>query len=255
MKPLLLLLLSASPAFAGPCDFDASKRVLAKTADGYTAEWSLPDTAALRAPAVPAGDRYAGYAAWVRAHTKLDARAILENHVHVVRTGIENLGPEDPFRKEMEAEIVGVRKVIDGHVGTIRPMSCLESIAFLEFQKVADLRKAPKELSALLFRKGGALRLVGDFYSDGENGGARERPASTKEARRLTAAGWELYAHLHNHPFAFTNPYGDIGGTTMPSSPDLDAYATRRPVLALITNGIESIELRQDECAELNKRR
>lgn len=60
----------------------------------------------------------------------------------------------------------------------------------------------------------------------------------------LASSGcWEFKAHLHNHPFDFTNLYGDFGGNLVPSPPDVQSYLYFSPELALVTNGIDTIEI------------
>ena len=60
---------------------------------------------------------------------------------------------------------------------------------------------------------------------------------------------------IHNHPFNFSNPYGDIGGLLAPSSPDLKYFKdiTDTNIKFVITNGLESVLLTKSDIEILHK--
>ena len=254
MRFLFLAFLLPQLAQAADCDF--TPKVLKRAKGGYTALWQLPNSAELHQPVNPPEENYLHYVSWVRSKTNLDAVGLLRNHSAVVQKVLRELGPgNSAFR---DALLLGERnldRILRGEVGQIRPMNCLESIPFREFLKVVDLRECAQETYVSILRKGDQLTLIADLYpgDKGSEGIAAESSAARKERRALTKKGWKLVGHFHNHPFQFDNPYGDLGGATAPSGPDLGVYQSAGVEFALISNGIETIELTAKDLTKLER--
>ena len=129
------------------------------------------------------------------------------------------------------------------HPRQVRPMNRLQAQLFSTHWRDESPQK--REFQAFVLRKGAALRV---YYTQNDEGSAWPH---SKEVRALLQkdlrAGWRLYAHLHNHPFFFENPTGDIAGTTAPSAGDASLYkelaVAARLERAWIVNGFDQLEL------------
>lgn len=244
------LLVLSSVASAADCRLGETKRVLRRERGGYTAVWELPDGPARSAPAQPPPD----YESWVRSRTGLDARQGLWNHVAAVEEGLARMSPDDRGRAEIARSAEVGKRVAAGQAGTLRALNCLERLLFEAFFAVRDLRKHPDEFLALLLRKDGAVAALADLYPDPSGvSGVGMSEALRAELERRRAAGWTLEAHLHNHPFRFARGYRDFGGNLAPSGPDLESYRALAPERALITNGLETVELDAPDIGALER--
>ncbi len=246
-----------SQAFAQEtkCDYEKNKVIFSKETNGYSAIWSLKESAGLFASFSGSDSAYVNYAHWVRANTAWSALDILRNHIEVGKKIISGMNPDDPFPKEVLRGNRNITRIINGEIGLIRPIRCLESIPFREMLKVVDLREHSVELNATVLRKHGAAKIVGDFYFNPatiDNGatGTAESNAARNLREQLMRDGWIIAAHFHNHPFSFHNPYGDYGGTLGPSDPDIQMYRSLKPELAIISNGIDSVLMNQTDLAK-----
>lgn len=234
---MVFSLLTATAALATACPL-ASPEILKAQKGGFTALWRFTASPALHAP-LGAGE-LAGYERWVRAHTRLDAKGLIENNIRVGRRLKKSLSPRDPFRKAIEKNERNGRLISSGEVGRIRPLSCLESQPFRQLAAWVDLRIKPTEFFATILTKGDELILIADFYPNSYSG-AHESRAARKAKALLRKDGWGREASLHNHPFNFANEYGDVGGALAPSSADVAMYQESRPFEARITNGLDTV--------------
>jgi hypothetical protein len=233
---LALTLLTGSMALA---DCPMITPTVLKTGNGgFTALWRLKSTASLSAPLK--NGELASYERWVKAHTLLDARGLIESNIRVGRGLKKSLSSRDPFRAAIEKNEWNGRLVSSGRVGRIRPISCLESLPFRRLAAFVDLRTKPMEFLATILRHGEEIALIADFYPNDYSGAGESRAArSTKAA--LRKKGWGREINLHNHPFNFANEYGDVGGALAPSTADVETYQNNRPAEARITNGIDTV--------------
>ncbi|MGZ3692941.1 MAG: S8 family serine peptidase [Bdellovibrionota bacterium] len=240
---------------ASSCDFEKNKRIIRKKKNGYTALWEMKRSAELSAPYSGSEPNYSNYVKWVKSKTQWTAKEILQNHLAVAKKAIEGMDPKDSFVVGMKKDNAEVEQIINGEIGRFHAMNCLESVPFREFLKVVDLRKYSQELNATVLQKNGELKIIGDFYlvptPEGGAAGTGESDSALALRHKLLREGWTYLAHYHNHPFAFDNPYGDIGGNTAPSEADVAHYLEDKPELALISNGLESIELSREDYSKL----
>lgn len=234
---MVISLLLGLAAFAAECPL-AAPEILKAERGGFTALWRIESSPALMAPL--SGGELAAYERWVRAHTRLDAKGLIENNIQVGRRLKKNLAPGDPFRAAIEKNERNGRLVSTGAVGRFRPISCLESQPFRRLAAWKDLRTKPVEFLATILRKGDDLILIADFYDNGYSG-AQESRTARKAKAALRQKGWGLEVNLHNHPFHFANEYGDIGGALAPSTADVAMYQSSRPSEAWITNGLDTV--------------
>lgn len=243
MKPALLFacaLLFSSSCFA--CERPDTELTLAKTKAGRTLRWEFRDAATLLRAGTLSGASLR-HAEWVKAHTALGAAEVFENHIRVGDKLATDLREGDPFLAQLRKSERNARRILRGEVGEIQPIRCLELLPFEEFLKAVDLRSFAGEMFASVLVKDGRAVLVGDFYKRDTEGGVVESPAALRERAKLLKQGWKLEHSLHNHPWVFNNPYGDLGGILGPSDPDVQGYRRERPAYGVITNGIESISM------------
>lgn len=229
---VISLFIFFSPLYAQAleCPIPRKIDILTKTENGFTARWEITDH--LETPAPPSV-----YSSWVKQNTSLSAYQIIANHLKL----ISRLGESSDTRN--------VKLVLDKNAGRVHPINCLENFAFEQLLKVADLKKESQELLVVIFEKGKDKILLGDFYRGQDGAGVAASNSFEKERTRLERSGWVARIHLHNHPFDFSNPYGDIGGVLVPSSTDIKTYRQNGFSSALITNGVETMEFSNEELA------
>jgi hypothetical protein len=129
------------------------------------------------------------------------------------------------------------------HPRQVGPMNRLQARLFAIHWR--DEKPLNREFQAFVLRRGPALRV---YYTGSDERSGWPRSAEVKALLgRDLAAGWRLYAHLHNHPFFFENPAGDIAGTTAPSAADAQMYRELavwgRLERAWIVNGFDALTL------------
>ncbi len=243
---------------SAPCDHDADRVILAKTKYGYTAEWTLNEDASLTAPFVTNDKAYTALVAWIHAHTKLTSAAGHYQHdIGMYQQFLTEIPLSDPGHKELQRSLDQLKLIASGRAGKVHAINCQEGIPYREYLRVVNLEKYPQEFSALYLRKDGQLKILGDFYWDpsaGENNptGAGSSPTSDKELTKLQHEGWVLDRHLHDHTYVFIKDAPDVGGNLNPSQPDIEYYISDKLPGALISNGLETIEMTREDIAALN---
>jgi hypothetical protein len=252
MIPLFLLTALAHAS----CDFDNAKGIIARDKTGYTAEWTLDDTPALSAPLVTTDANYRNLKSWIAEHTTETWKQLLGRNRSAFQEALRGMKPGDGGYAEFERSVRADDLILSGAAGTVHAIACLESIPYLEYLKVVDLRRYPQEFSAVVLKLSGKVKILGDFYfTPGADGptGAEESPASLAVKNRLIAEGWQFYAHIHDHTFSFEDMAGDLGGDLAPSGPDIALYLSEKPVRAIISDGLDTIELTQEDVLRLSK--
>jgi hypothetical protein len=254
MKSVLLLaLLSAFPACAGAaaCAWSTPPAVVTDDTTLVVSRWDVPDSADFYAtPSVPLLE-LAVFRAWARTETDLtgatvdtDAYALLRRQ-HALYT-----------RLRLD-ETESIRLIMTRNLGRIAPMTCLESLIFADHQARFPVQ-GYTEFMALVLRKDGRLRVYS--MSGGVGNGAAPNLSNIRalvDADR--AQGWTVELNLHNHPFNFKNPSGDIGATLVPSGTsewgDISAFTNMVASLGLteaaITNGFDTIRFSRADIARL----
>lgn len=245
----MLPLTGPMAVMAEPCEPAPSPRVIARDSGGRSLGWDFTAGFPLRSTFPLDAEPERSHVKWIRSRTSWTAVENLRNGIAVRQRALSFLSPGDSFRTSLEADIRNTRKIVEGRIGVIRPVRCLEGLAMREFLKTADLRSHPQEFMAIVLEKNGALKMLGDFYRRpaGSVVGVATSPAVLAETKRWLKIGWRYHAHLHNHPFNFDNDYGDIGGALAPSDADLATYRSQKPERAWITNGLEVIEIKRSE--------
>ncbi len=249
---LLLGLFSVlpAPAAAAACAWPTPATVISDTPVLAVSRWDAPDSAVLSAPLTVPLPELAVFRAWARMETDLtgatvdtDAYALLRRqHALYVRLRIE------------AAE--SIRLIMTRNLGRIGPMTCLESLIFSDHQARFPVQGYTEFSRSCL--KDGNLRV----YSMSGGAGNGSAP-NISHIRALVdadrAQGWTVETNLHNHPFNFKNPSGDIGATLVPSGTrdwgDISVF--RNMVVndglseAAITNGFDTIRFSRADIARL----
>ncbi len=138
--------------------------------------------------------------------------------------------------------------IIDQKVGSIRSINCLES--FLYDSHLKRFSRS-SEFQVFSYTRSGhdKIRLLVTSQDDSSSVSSGRRILKLRED--YLKIGWKLNFHLHNHPFAFDNPYGDVAGTVIPSEPDSATYRTLKKEEglkeALLTNGFSTFVLKASE--------
>ncbi|HEX4932210.1 MAG TPA: hypothetical protein VFV33_03470 [Gemmatimonadaceae bacterium] len=156
-----------------------------------------------------------------------------------------------PMRGEAELS----QRVLDGQVGRIAPISCLEAMLWRWQDARFPMLTHPTEFGAYVLRRRGTPPTVRVYLSSDDRVGQRMREAVADSVRADVRVGYRLVAHLHNHPFLFDRVVGDrmwttpetlrdVAGALAPSLSDVAFYRTLFAAdadgEAWVTNGVHS---------------
>jgi len=231
---------AASPAAStGSCRWPVAPVVLRQAADTVEQSWTyeagqLPERVTLsRLPALSA------FLDTVRTHVgALDARALLERQIAHYASRPDS---------GSQGEAANGRIVLGGGTGRLRPIDCLEALLVETQAARFPMASHPTEFHAVVMERNDAGRHRVRVYFAAS--GAPWPPKAKLLFERVAAdraAGWRAVAHLHNHPFLFTNG-GDIAGANAPSLTDVQFWLHLRGSLgvesARVTNGFATFEV------------
>jgi hypothetical protein len=184
----------------------------------------------------PQDPTFLDYQRWVRSKTEIDPFALLQRQRQIFAKAY---GAGSPT-------VTLFDKILDHEVGVVAPANCLSSLLLAVHNAKYPLRQQPTEFTAYIFKKSPRVKVILALAAEPWMGG----PPMTgieAESRELVAQGWQFEAALHNHPFDFDNPYGDIAGTLIPSGPDIQFHLNLQDSMGLregwITNGFHTIRL------------
>jgi hypothetical protein len=247
---LTALILFSNNAFAQEeaCKFEAPpQKVLFDTRKSQGKIWVIHNSETLFKEISVQDEALDRYRNWVVAQTNTDPYFLLER------------------QREIYARVFGLQKfpdydlIIENKIGKIRNMNCLESLLLAEHTRKFPLEKYSNEFTATILERDGFLKIY--FISDivDKHGGGPSMKPIQKAIYSDLSQGWKAKIDLHNHPFFFKNPTGDIAGTTIPSgnakSGDVLVFmeSIRKMGLesATITNGFSTIELDAANITEL----
>jgi hypothetical protein len=239
-RVLLAAVLSAAAAASAraDCAWPSPPAALSDDAGGFARAWTFASDPALLADAPAAAPGLSRYRAWARGQADTDGRALLRRQ----RDLYVKLGVKDGAAK--------LDAILAGQAGRIERMSCLETLLFSEHEARFPVETTKSEFLALVLRRGPEMKVY-LISQRGQPGVGPSMSGVEPSLRRDRARGWTLQATLHNHPFMFDNPYGDIGGTLVPSGDagggDLAAFETDIREYGMheawITNGFETVRL------------
>lgn len=231
------------------CDFKPQRRIAQPGRSGHSAFWDLPNSPLLSSVIFYSSNpQWNEFTAWIEAHTTLSAWDNLYLGLSIVKKALQDFSPQEPIYRQLQIMAHNYQAIHDG-VGKIRKTNCLESLLFQELSTVVPLIKDRSEFSAFVFEKDGALKILGTFFATDSAGSSTSKDAEM-EASKLRQSGWQLSAHIHNHPFRF-DVSEEIAGHLSPSQVDLSYYNRLAPQKALITNGMQTIELTKFDLQQL----
>ncbi|MEM9459564.1 MAG: hypothetical protein AAGF11_35635 [Myxococcota bacterium] len=142
--------------------------------------------------------------------------------------------------------------LIDGSIGEVTSVICLHSIFFDLQNQDFPVWNASTELAAAVLTQEIDGQTHIRAYIQTQDGilGVFDN-SFIDAAEDDLAAGWDMLAHFHSHPFAPDNQFGDVAGTVIPSDPDIATFqslsATHDLREAWISNGIHSLRLLDEE--------
>ncbi|MCR4295972.1 MAG: hypothetical protein NUW21_10585 [Elusimicrobia bacterium] len=237
LVPALAAALLALPAAARACAWPSPPRILPGAPGAFILAWTAP-AAPLLADAPSRPPALTAYRDWARARTDVDPRSLLRRQLELYR----RIGVVDG---RMKLELV-----LSGGIGRILPMNCAEALLFAEHEARFPVETTATEFLAFILEKNADLKVY--LISRGGKAGTAPSGDEVKEdLARDAAEGWTMAATLHNHPFMFDNPTGDIGGVLVPSGDarygDVGAFKRWRAGSGMrsawITNGFDSLRL------------
>lgn len=169
----------------------------------------------------------------VQERTKTDFKYLLER--------------QKPFFKKFAKDTERFNKALAKKVGRARQVSCLENFLLDNHLRTFS---SETEFSAYVLTRFDSDQAIVIIYTQLKNGTVANAPVMNL-VEGYRKQGWNVESHIHNHPFFFKNPYGDIAGTILPSSADLDTYKQHGESLkmrsAIVTNGFETFVLYRNE--------
>ncbi|HVK62166.1 MAG TPA: hypothetical protein VM432_11470 [Bdellovibrionales bacterium] len=178
------------------------------------------------------------YAEWVHAgfpaERAYDPLLSLKHH----RSLMANVN-WDPKKKESILRQLDL--MIDIARLQIRKTTCLETELFRRHLAFVSPDHYSEFGAEVLMSKDGK-RLKIHFISERGSGGVARMNLLQEAIAADLKVGWKRWLHIHNHPFDFTNPYGDFAPIG-PSDPDLKVYVEHRYEAAIVTDGIHSFEM------------
>lgn len=149
--------------------------------------------------------------------------------------------------------------LLEGRAGTIGPATCLEALLFREQAGRYPMIEHPSEFGAFILRGRGKVRV---YLSSFESVGGKIRGEINERVLADAASGFQVIAHLHNHPFLFDRVPGDrmwttaetvadVAGAVAPSTNDVQFYRSVRGEVGLrgawVTNGLDTARFTADE--------
>lgn len=153
---------------------------------------------------------------------------------------------------DMAREVENMTPVIEGRIGEVGPISCLEWQLFRRQARRWPMLEHPTELGAYILRSTDRVHV---YLSGADRVGGKLRGEVKERVIADVAAGFVAVAHLHNHTFMFDRKPGDrmwttettvndVGGGVSPSRTDVHAYRGMREDFGLrgawVTNGLDT---------------
>ena len=232
-------------------------RVDAAGASEWHGRFDLSDLPQLWEPAEP-DDVISRFRDAVRARLGMDfdARLLLERQ----RAIFTMMSPEG------SGEAANITLLLEGRSGNITPIGCLEATLWKWQAARYPMLEHPTEFGAFVLRGHGRVRI---YLSSADLVGQRIRRVVTELVQADVVAGFQLLAHLHNHPFLFDREVGDrmwtleatkedVAGALAPSMTDVQFYRNVRGSLSLeeawVTNGLHTSRFHAGEFDVLTAR-
>lgn len=249
---------AAAPAQAGPPSLGAPIETIAvespKPGELHVV-YEIEDSDALWG-AMAADELIDGYRARLAARLgdKLSPRELLLRQ----RAIMQGIGTESALGDAENASLL-----LEGRAGRMGPATCLEALLFREQARRYPMIEHPSEMGAFVLRGKGRVRI---YFDSMESVGGKIRREIHERVRKDADAGFEITAHLHNHPFLFDRVPGDrmwttpetvddICGALAPSTNDVHFYRSVHEEIPLrgawVTNGLDTARFTADDFERL----
>ena len=235
------------PAAGERCSLHSVTPEVIAVAEAGESEWhgrfDLPELPRLWEPAEP-DEVISTFRKAVRARlgTDVDARSLVERQRAIFAT----------MPAEWNGEAVNATLLLEGRVGRIIPIGCLEAMLWKWQAARYPMLEHPTEFGAFVMRGHGRVRV---YLSSADLVGQKARGKVMELVRADVLAGFHLLTHIHNHPFLFDRAVGDrmwtveatredVAGALAPSMTDVQFYRKLRDSHGLeeawVTNGLQT---------------
>lgn len=154
--------------------------------------------------------------------------------------------------KETDPGVQMMKTILAGTVGKTVKVRCLE-LLLLDLHLTRVGKNYYTEYGAYIFTKKNKMRII---YKSSDDASVPHSEQQKQDVAAAYSEGYELYAHLHLHPFNTNNPHGDVGGAAWPSGAgeaygDMSVYTNAHKDYklkqALVTNGFDTLILNPAE--------
>lgn len=158
--------------------------------------------------------------------------------------------------KESDPGVQMMKIILAGTIGKTVKVRCLE-LLLLDLHLTRVGKNYYTEYGAYIFTKQGKMRII---YKSSDDASVPHSDQQKLDVQAAHKEGYELYAHLHLHPFNMNNPHGDVGGAAWPSGAgeaygDMTVYTGAHKDYklkqALVTNGFDTLILSPSEFTTL----
>jgi hypothetical protein len=248
-------------ATASRCSLDSATPEVIVRGNTDLSEWhgrfDLPDVPHLWEPAPP-DEFLSQFRDMVRNRlgTDVDERLLLERQRKIFAV----------MPAEWSGEASNVTVLLEGEVGNISPISCLEAMLWKWQSARYPMLEHPTEFGAFVLQMNGRVRV---YLSSADLVGQKINRTVTEMVQADVSSGFRLVSHIHNHPFLFDRQVGDrmwtteatkgdVAGALAPSMTDVQFFRNLRDSLGLqeawITNGIHSSRFRRGDFDRLTSR-
>jgi hypothetical protein len=239
---LTLVMMGGCGAPDPGCEMGVQPRVLFSDSTRLLKHWILEDRGVFESPSLPTSPALHAFRNEISSRFDVDPMALLQTQLRHVEGGDRE----------------NVQAVLEGRVGAIRPVRCLEALllavqAERTVSQGASMAERPTEFAAWVLEREGLLKV---WYFTVDQPGLGSLGLLHGPVMADLEEGWRVRQHLHNHNF-FPDQDGVLGGV-VPSTSDVDAFrrvgAEFGVPLFSITNGFHTLDLGPGEVAALSSR-
>ena len=241
---LTLSFLTVQSQAAEKCTFLSSHKVIRESGSLLYYSWQELDRLVFESNVLPDTGEIAHFQDWVRSKVDPDQMTLLARQRKLY---FEHFGSEAVYSFDL---------LLNKKAGDIQPISCLEALLLTEQAKLHPLEKTQTEFQAfVLLNKSVNPPQLKVYFASGTDLFAPSVLPFLPLIHSDVQNGWRVSFHVHNHPFTFDNPAGDIAGTTIPSgdrnSGDVKVFIDLRAQVGLlearITNGFNTVHVKSGE--------
>lgn len=242
-----LLILFSSTLFGYNCDLNYQPILLQSSANYQFYQWTLNYADDLFLEAEENILPLKEYKTWAQSFVDIDPIALLIHQREV----FDSTSFKGVYTHRFNY-------IINGEIGSIRKINCLEATLFLNNFLNKNYKEQPTEFSAHFLVNEQVIKIY--IVNSSElwvPGVALQQQLIEKDLKEH----WILFNMLHNHPIIVNNPYNDFAGTLIPSGEldygDVFTFFKLRRNYRLnyftITNGFNTIEILEADMEKIEK--